>query len=59
MTKKYWTYYFREKDRYHQLIEATFTDCYVDHKRISENRVFSNKQEAQAALYQKHGVQSK
>lgn len=56
---KFWTYYYREKDGYHQVVEVNFTDCYIDHKRLDEDRVFSNKQEAQAALYQKYGIQGK
>ncbi len=55
---KYWTYYFREKDRYHQVVESSDTNSMVFQKRINSNRIFETKQEAMKALYNRHGIQS-
>lgn len=55
---KFWTFYYRKKDGYHQIIESSDVSSMVFNQRVRENRVFETKQEAMAALASRHGIQS-
>lgn len=45
--QRYWTAYVNEKILYYQVLNATWRDDQVDHRREREGRIFASKSEAE------------
>jgi len=47
--KRYWTFYKHPDSGYTQVLEATWTNSYIDEQRYSRGVIYGKKKEAQKA----------